>query len=77
MIQLYIQWCFNNNLNAVALYNQAYPQQETNIPLLNAVEEMENNHLEVDTETLLNVLQLFGNEDLALVVSQEAEKLAK
>ena len=77
MIQLFASWCANHQLDALTLYAQAYPQQEKNLLLEKAVEETEKDALEVDTETLLNVLQLFGNEDLAFVVSEEANKQEK
>ncbi|MFJ5769687.1 hypothetical protein [Psychrobacillus sp. NPDC093180] len=77
MIQLFASWCANHQLNASTLYAQAYPQQEKNLLLEKAIEETDNDAITVDTETLLNVLQLFGNEDLAFVVSEESEKLKK
>lgn len=77
MIQLFASWCANHQLDAFTVYAQAYPQQEKNLLLEKAVEEMEKDTLTVETETLLNVLQLFGNEDLAFVVSEEAEKQKK
>ena len=75
MIQLFASWCANHQLDALTLYTQAYPEQEKNVLLEKAVEEMDKDSLSVETETLLNVLQLFGNEDLAFVVSEEADKL--
>ncbi|WP_144513152.1 hypothetical protein [Bacillus sp. FJAT-22090] len=75
MIQLFAAWCANHQLDAFALYAQAYPLQQKNIPLINAVKEIERDTLEIDTETVVNVLQLFGNEDLAFVVLQEAKKI--
>lgn len=75
MIQLFASWCANHQLDALTLYAQAYPHQEKNGLLEKAVEEMDKDSLSVETETLLNVLQLFGNEDLAFVVSEEADKL--
>nr|WP_093268569.1 hypothetical protein [Psychrobacillus sp. OK032] len=77
MIQLFARWCANHQLDALTLYAQAYPQQEKNLLLEKAVEETEEDVLEIDTETLLHVLQLFGNEDLAFVVSEEADKRKK
>ncbi|MDI2589047.1 hypothetical protein OR571_18585 [Psychrobacillus sp. NEAU-3TGS] len=77
MIQLFASWCAIHQLNASTLYAQAYPQQEKNLLLEKAIEEMDTDAVTVDTETLLNVLQLFGNEDLAFVVSEESEKLKK
>ncbi|MFJ7972557.1 hypothetical protein [Psychrobacillus sp. NPDC096389] len=77
MIQLFASWCANHQLDALSLYTQAYPEQEKNILLEKAVEEIVTAPVTIDTETLLNVLQLFGNEDLAFVVSEEADKLKK
>ncbi|MFJ8064818.1 hypothetical protein ACIQYS_09315 [Psychrobacillus sp. NPDC096426] len=77
MIQLFAKWCANHQLDALTLYAQAYPQQEKNLLLEKAVAETEKDALEIDTETLLNVLQLFGNEDLAFVVFEEANKQEK
>ncbi|GGA26586.1 hypothetical protein [Psychrobacillus lasiicapitis] len=77
MIQLFASWCANHQLDASTLYAQAYPQQEKNLLLEKAIEELEQDTIKIDTETLLNVLQLFGNEDLAFVVSEEASKLKK
>lgn len=77
MIQLFASWCANRQLDALTLYAQAYPEQEKNLRLEKAVEDMEKDALAIDTETLLNVLQLFGNEDLAFVVSEESDKHEK
>ena len=75
MIQLYAQWCINHDLDSFALYQTAYPDQKTNDALASAIEETEKNALEVDTETVIQVLQLFGNDHLAFVVSEIASKL--
>ena len=72
MIQLYVQWCIKHDLDASELYAQAYPAQTNNSALLKAIEEAEKDSLHVDTETVLHVLQLFGNDDLAYVVSETA-----
>jgi hypothetical protein len=79
MILVFAQWCVNRGLDARELYHRAYPDQGAN-PLLaqmldNTVPKEEAE--EIPDETLLGVLSLFGNDDLAFVVSEEMEKLKK
>ena len=38
---------------------------------------MIHDQIEIDNETMLDVLQLFGNYDLAFVLSEEIERLSK
>ncbi|GAB3045581.1 hypothetical protein [Virgibacillus ainsalahensis] len=79
MILVYAQWCINNNLEPVALYEQTYPGQSKN----NALREMleltvsKKESDEMPDQTVLNVLQLFGNDDLAFTVQYEIEKREK
>ncbi|TWT02378.1 hypothetical protein [Planomicrobium sp. CPCC 101079] len=77
MIQLYVQWCLNHDVDAVALYQRAYPGQVQNDTLLKAVEEAEQEHMEIGHDTLLEVLQLFGNDDLAFAVTEEIQNFPK
>ncbi|MFB5086783.1 hypothetical protein PGC35_06105 [Psychrobacillus sp. PGGUH221] len=74
MISLYAQWCVNHEIDAVKLYKQAYPSQQDNELLVSIIDDTEKNSLQVNTDTLLQVLQLFGNDDLAFEVSQAALK---
>lgn len=76
MIQLFVHWCFNHQADPLALYTRAYPHQPKNEALLNAIEEAKTDfeEIEVGTATMLEVLQMFGNDDLAFVVAEEAEK---
>ena len=76
MIRLFVHWCFNHQLDPLALYTRAYPQQPKNEALLLAAEEAKADpeEIEVGTATMLEVLQIFGNDDLAFVVAEEAEK---
>ncbi|WKA58897.1 hypothetical protein QWY16_01700 [Planococcus shenhongbingii] len=76
MIQLFVHWCINHQLDPVLLYTRAYPYQEKNEALLKAAEEAaaEPEEIEISTGTLLEILQMFGNDDLAFVVSEEIEK---
>ncbi|WP_391209114.1 hypothetical protein [Psychrobacillus sp. L4] len=74
MIRLFAHWCANHDINAATLYKNAYPHQHENGILLNIMKETEKDNLQVDTETVIHVLQLFGNEDLAFEVSKAAVK---
>ncbi|MEC2305442.1 MULTISPECIES: hypothetical protein [Heyndrickxia] len=79
MALIFAQWCVNNGLDPKALYSRAYPQQEKNGLLEEALaltvpkEEAG----EISSGTVLNVLSLFGNDDLAFVVSEENAKLKR
>lgn len=76
MILIYAQWCINNDLDPLNLYNEAYPDQMKNQALLDALESTvpKKEADDIDDETVLNVLQVFGNIDLAMVVQKEIEK---
>jgi hypothetical protein len=72
MILVFAQWCVNHDLDPQELYAKAYPNQEKNPLLLQAIELTvpKEEAGAIPDETLLNVLQLFGNDDLAFVVSE-------
>lgn len=76
MILVYAQWCINHNIDPVVLYEQAYPGQFDNQALKDALEltvsKQESEH--IPNETILNILQVFGNNDLAFVVQEEIDK---
>lgn len=76
MILVFAQWCINHNLDPNELYQQAYPSQLSNHALKEAIELTvpKEEAGEVPDETLLGVLSLFGNDDLAFVVTEEIEK---
>lgn|SRR5690625_2535134 len=71
MVLLFAQWCVNNGLDAAALYNEAYPGQPKNKTLMTAMEQTipKNQSGEISKELLIEVLQAFGNDDLAFVVN--------
>lgn len=76
MILIYAQWCINNGLDPKALYEKAYPGQLKNTALADVLEltvSMEESE-DIPDHTVLNVLQLFGNDDLAFVVQEEIDK---
>jgi len=76
MILVYAQWCINHGLDPEALYERAYPGQGKNEALNQAlaltVSKSESE--DIPDDTLLNVLQAFGNSDLAFVVQEAIEK---
>jgi hypothetical protein len=76
MILVFAQWCINNHLNPEEIYLRAYPSQETNQALKDALELTvpKEEAGEVPDQTILGVLSLFGNDDLALVVNEEINK---
>lgn len=78
MVQVYVQWCVNHDVDPVEIYEKAYPQQEKNGILAEVVEEgMEiEDPSSIDIATLFEVLQLYGNEDLAIAIQEEVEKRA-
>ncbi|RNB61337.1 hypothetical protein EDM57_01625 [Brevibacillus gelatini] len=72
MILVFAQWCVNNGLDARELYRQAYPAQGENHLLAQMLENTvpKEEAEEIPDATILGVLSLFGNDDLAFVVSQ-------
>ncbi|MFS0556871.1 hypothetical protein [Brevibacillus sp. 179-C9.3 HS] len=79
MILVFAQWCVNHGLDARELYRLAYPAQGENALLTQMLdntvpkEEAE----EIPDATLLGVLSLFGNDDLAFVVSETIDEMKK
>jgi hypothetical protein len=76
MILVFAQWCVNHGLDAAELYLRAYPQQAVNHALLQAVDLTvpKEEASDIADETLLGVLSLFGNEELAFIVTEEIRK---
>lgn len=79
MILVFAQWCINHDLDPAALYHSAYPDQPNNAALQQALDLTvpKDEAGEVADATLLGILSLFGNEELAFVVTQEIEKRGK
>ncbi|UII54219.1 hypothetical protein LS684_10980 [Cytobacillus spongiae] len=77
MILVFAQWCVNHDLNPVELYTKAYPDQINNQALTDAIQLTvpKEEAGDVPNETVLGVLSLFGNEDLAFVVTEEMKKM--
>lgn len=76
MILIYAQWCINHDLNAKQLYEETYPEQMKNQELIDALEQTvpKAEADVIDDEIVLQVLQLFGNDDLAFMVQTMIEK---
>jgi len=76
MILVFAQWCVNHQLNPEEIYLRAYPNQSSNPALREAIELTvpKEEAGEIADQTLLGVLSLFGNDDLAFVVTEEIQK---
>ncbi|MGD7008208.1 hypothetical protein [Metabacillus sp. 84] len=79
MILVFAQWCINHGLDPESLYQSAYPGQQKNQALREALELTVSKEEAgpIADDTLLGVLSLFGNEDLAFAVTEEIEKKRK
>ncbi|AWB46390.1 hypothetical protein DCC85_20960 [Paenibacillus sp. CAA11] len=79
MILVFAQWCVNHDLDPAELYRRAYPQQEENTALQQAIELTvpKEEAGEIGDQTLLDVLSMYENEDLAIVVTEEISKRPK
>lgn len=73
MILVFAQWCINHDLDPVKLYTCAYPTQSANHTLVQAIELTvpKEEAGDIADDTLLGVLSLFGNEELAFIVTEE------
>ncbi|MBS4217580.1 hypothetical protein KHA96_04535 [Bacillus sp. FJAT-49711] len=72
MILIFAQWCVNHELDPEKVYAQAYPSQASSPALQNAISltvpKEEAAH--ISNDTLLNILSIFGNDDLAFVITE-------
>ncbi|WP_134702690.1 hypothetical protein [Ammoniphilus sp. YIM 78166] len=77
MIMVFAQWCVNHDLDPQEIYKKAYPEQGANAQLEKMLELTvpKEEAGDIPHQTVLNVLQLFGNEELAFVVAQEIERM--
>lgn len=76
MVLIFAQWCVNRDLDPIELYEQAYPSQMKNKTLQEQLSQTvpKNESEEITTEMVLYALQIFGNDDLAFVVQEAADK---
>lgn len=70
MILVFAQWCVNHGLDPAELYRKAYPEQIENESLARVLELTVSKEEagDIPDQTLLGVLSLFGNDDLAMTV---------
>ena len=77
MILVFAQWCVNNDLDPEEMYLRAYPNQVANPALIHAMEltvpKEEAEYISFDT--VIGVLSLFGNDDLAFIITEEVARL--
>ncbi|HLR14710.1 MAG TPA: hypothetical protein VK144_02725 [Bacillota bacterium] len=78
MIIIFAQWCIDHDFDPVDIYTKAYPKQGKNDQLADVLEEPleKEKPSSIDIDTLFEVLQLYGNEDLAIVIQEELENRA-
>src|SRR5690625_909822 len=76
MIRSYAQWRRNHERDAKQLYEETYPEQMKNQELIDALEQTvpKEEADVIDDGVVLQVLQLFGNDDLAFMVQKMIEK---
>src|SRR5699024_4971256 len=76
MIFIFAQWCVNEGLDAIDIYEQAYPNQMKNEALHDALEKTvpKNEADEITLEVVQHVLQLIGNDDLAFMIQEVYEQ---
>lgn len=78
MVHLFIEWCRENEHDPHAVYQLAYPEQVENPMIKELIEEIgEQEPLHIPNHTLLEVLQMFGNDELAFVITELIEKSEK
>jgi hypothetical protein len=79
MILVFAQWCVNHDLNPIELYLSAYPNQAANHALQQAIELTvpKDEAGDIAHESLIGILSMFGNDDLAFVVTEEINKIRK
>lgn len=72
MILVFAQWCINHELDPAELYQRAYPDQMMNERLTRVIKLTvpKEEAGEITDQTLLGVLSLYGNDDLAMTVSE-------
>ncbi|SES38070.1 hypothetical protein [Salisediminibacterium halotolerans] len=75
MAHVYAQWCINHGIDPAELYREAYGTADSQVlheAMALTVPKEEAG--DIATETLLGVLSLYGNDDLAEQVTKKAEE---
>lgn len=75
MVHLFIEWCREHKHDPHTVYQLAYPDQPENAIVTELMKELsEQAPIHIPDHTLLEVLQLFGNDELAFVITELIEK---
>src|SRR5699024_3430505 len=76
MILIFAQRCVNNEGDANELYKRAYPEQASNQLVANIFKQTleDENSDKVDDTTVMSVLEIFCNSDLAFEVQGVIDK---
>lgn len=79
MILVFAQWCVNQGLNPLELYRQAYPEQTSNERLERVLKLTvpQEEAGDIPDNTVLGVLSLYGNDDLAAVIAEAIDRRGK
>lgn len=78
MVHFFVEWCREHNYDPHSIYKMAYPNQPEN-PILSEIMATLNGQepLHIPDNTLLEVLQVFGNDELTFVIADLVEKSTK
>lgn len=76
MILIYAQWCINHDIDSHILYRRAYPDQAIPSLLDDAMESTvpKNESEEITAEMVIQLLQMYGNDDLAFAVQEKVDE---
>lgn len=76
MVHLFVEWCRSHHQDPHQVYQLAYPEQTENPILTEVLQELDDQKpIHIPTNTLLELLQMFGNDELAFVITELNEKL--
>lgn len=79
MVLIFAQWCINHQLDPFVVYGEAYPTQMNNYILKEVIDWTVNASESdtIDTELVIQILQAYGNDDLAMVVSEKSQEMKR
>ncbi|MFS0749045.1 hypothetical protein [Oceanobacillus sp. 1P07AA] len=79
MVLIFAQWCVNHQLDPFTVYGEAYPTQMNNYILKEVIDWTVNASESdtIDTELVIQILQAYGNDDLAMVVSEKSQEMKR
>jgi hypothetical protein len=77
MILAFAQWCINHDIDPMEVYSMAYPHQEKNSLLKQALESTaaREESEDISLSSLFAVFEIYGNEELALALSEKVRSL--